>query len=89
MDGLDGLMLCKARAVLQRCVPHRTSSVDWQGSSRFRGSVELGGPACEGWRGAAQHKEAAAAPVNAESPPVGGLSAIRRSGGFRGKGTFR
>ena len=28
-------------------------------------------------------------PVNAESPPVGGLSAIRRSGGFRGKGTFR
>jgi len=27
--------------------------------------------------------------VNAESPPVGGLSAIRRSGGFRGKGTFR
>src|SRR3954468_18793060 len=27
-------------------------------------------------------------PLNAESPPVGGLSAIRRSGGFRGKGTF-
>ena len=26
--------------------------------------------------------------INAESPPVGGLSAIRRSGGFRGKGTF-
>ena len=28
------------------------------------------------------------APVNAESPPAGGLSAIRRSGGLRGKGTF-
>ena len=28
-------------------------------------------------------------PLNAESPPVGGLSAIRRSGGLRGKGTFR
>ena len=28
------------------------------------------------------------APLNAESPPVGGLSAIRRSGGLRGKGTF-
>ena len=27
-------------------------------------------------------------PLNAESPPVGGLSAIRRSGGLRGKGTF-
>ena len=27
--------------------------------------------------------------LNAESPPVGGLSAIRRSGCFRGKGTFR
>jgi len=27
-------------------------------------------------------------PLNAESPPVGGLSAIRRSGGSRGKGTF-
>jgi hypothetical protein len=26
--------------------------------------------------------------LNAESPPLGGLSAIRRSGGFRGKGTF-
>ena len=26
--------------------------------------------------------------LNAESPPVGGLSAIRRSGGLRGKGTF-
>src|ERR1700691_5164717 len=30
----------------------------------------------------------AACPFNAESPPVGGLSAIRRSGCFRGKGTF-
>jgi hypothetical protein len=37
MDGLDALMLGEARAVLQRCVPHRISSVDWQGSSLFRG----------------------------------------------------
>jgi drug/metabolite transporter (DMT)-like permease len=28
------------------------------------------------------------APLNAESPPLGGLSAIRRSGGVTGKGTF-
>jgi hypothetical protein len=42
MDGLDGLMLRKARAVLQRCVAHRTSSVDWHGSSRFARSIKLG-----------------------------------------------
>ena len=41
MDGLDGLMLRKA-AVLQRCVAHRTSSVDWHGSSRFARSIKLG-----------------------------------------------
>ena len=88
MDGLDGLMLRKARAVLQRCVPHRTSSVDWQVRVAAE-EFELGGPACQGWPGATQQNGAAAGPLNAESPPVGGLSAIRRSGGFRGKGTFR
>ena len=88
MDGLDGLMLREARAVLQRCVPHSTSCVDWQGSSRFRGVSSWAGQACEGWTGAAQQKGAVRA-CYAESPPVGGLSAIRRSGCFRGKGTFR
>ena len=36
MDELDGLALNKAWAVVQRCVPHRTASVDWQASSRFQ-----------------------------------------------------
>jgi hypothetical protein len=44
MDGLDGLMLRKARGVLQRCVPHRTCSVDGKFAS-LPMSVELGGPA--------------------------------------------
>ena len=48
----------------------------------------MGGPGVEGWRDAAQQR-VDRGPVNAESPPVGRLSAIRRSGCFRGKGTFR
>jgi hypothetical protein len=43
MDGLDGLMLRKARAVLQRCVAHRTSSVDRQRFESLSSSIELGG----------------------------------------------
>src|ERR1019366_3974563 len=89
MDGLDGLMLRKARAVLQRCVAHRTSSVDWHGSSRFARSIKLG-RADVGWLDRRHAtRGSTAGPLNAESPPIGGLSAIRRSGGFRGKGTFR
>ena len=69
MDGLDGLMLRKAQAVLQRCVPHRTSSVDWQGSSRFREVSSWADPACEGWTGAAQQKGAAAGLLTRKAHP--------------------
>jgi hypothetical protein len=53
MDGLDGPLLGEARAVLQRCVAHRTSSVDRQGSSRCRAS-RAGRADVERWSGAAR-----------------------------------
>ncbi len=50
----------------------------------------LAAPTYEAWLGVrAKSRLTRGAATNAESPPVSGLSAIRRSGGYRGKGTFR
>ena len=88
MDGLDGLLLGRGvgRPPEMRPTPHLERRL-----ARFESlprSIELGGPACEAGD-PPRNKGVYCGPLNAESPPVGGLSAIRRSGGFRGKGTFR
>jgi len=87
MDGLDGLMLRQARPAAADA-SHRTLDDRSAGFESILKLIELGGRRVRVGE-APRDKGVAAVTVNAESPPVGGLSAIRRSGGFRGKGTFR
>ena len=69
------------------CGPNRPGAPAHRGRARGVGRRVHG----EAERHPADRPPSGAAPrgtLNAESPPLGGLSAIRRSGGFRGKGTF-
>ena len=69
MDGLDGLTLRKALAVLQRRVPHRTSRVDWQWFESLLRSIDPGRSVCEGQKGAAQQGESTAGRLTRKAHP--------------------